>query len=273
MTNLEIKKKGYLIAVDLDDTLVTGFDKNDTKSLELLKEVAKYNYVVIATGRPLRSSIYYYNMLGLTTPIINYNGALVHHPYDKKFKKSYISVPKDWIIKIIDDNSFIKNIFCEIEDNIYLYKKQDELNPYLHLDGGILNVGSFKYTLPSDPNGAIIFSELGSGEAFQKYIDEEFKGKLLVRFWNCDDYSLCEVYNPLTTKGNGIKRIIDYYHIDKDKTIAIADGHNDIELFKEVKIGVAMANSHEDLLKIATYKTKSVQEHGVYEFLYEFFCK
>lgn len=270
---MEILKKNYLIAIDLDETLVTNFNNDDNKSLELLKEIAKYNYVVIATGRPLRSSLYYYKLLGLNTPIINYNGALVHHPFDPNFPKSYISVKKEWVEKIIDDNSYIVNIFCEIEDEIFLYKKQDEINPYLHLDGGKLHIGPFKDTLYGDPNGAIIFSTLGSGEMLEQYINEEFKGKLKIRFWGCENYTLSEVYNPLTTKGNGIKRIIDYYNIDFSKTIAIADGHNDIELFNEVNIKVAMGNSHPELLKMATFVTSDIHHHGVYEFLYEFFCK
>ena len=269
---MEIKKKNYLIAIDLDDTLVTGFDNNDTKSLDLLKEVAKYNYVVIATGRPLRSSYYYYKYLNLKTPIINYNGALIHNPTDPNFKKTYISIPKEWVSKILNDNDSIVNIFCEIEDEIFLYKEQEDINPYLHLDGGNLHVGDFKDILYSDPNGAIIFAKYDSGEKLEKYINTEFKDKLKIRFWYCENYSLSEVYNPLTTKGNGLKQIMNYYHIDKDKTIAIGDGHNDIELFDEVKIKVAMGNSNPELKKLATHITKSVNEHGVYEFLYEFFC-
>ena len=108
-------KKGYLIAIDLDGTLIQGFDNYDKLSFELLKEIAKENYVVIATGRPLRSSKYYYELLNLNTPIINYNGALVQHPLDKNFKKSMITVNKDDVIKILSDNKhLIDNIFCEI---------------------------------------------------------------------------------------------------------------------------------------------------------------
>ncbi len=35
---------------------------------------------MIATGRPYRASDIYYHELGLTTPIVNFNGAYVHHP-------------------------------------------------------------------------------------------------------------------------------------------------------------------------------------------------
>ena len=82
--------KGYLIAIDLDGTLVQNFDDYDKKSFEILKEVAKNNYIVISTGRPFRSSQPYYDLLDLKTPIANYNGAWVHNPNDIKFEKSFI---------------------------------------------------------------------------------------------------------------------------------------------------------------------------------------
>ena len=97
-------KNGYLITIDLDGTLIQGFDNYDKQSFELLKELSKNNYIVIATGRPYRSSKYYYDLLNLNTPIINYNGALVHHPKDKNFSKIMITVPKEIIIKVLNDN-------------------------------------------------------------------------------------------------------------------------------------------------------------------------
>ena len=87
------------------------------------------------------------------------------------------------------------------------------------------------------------------------------------------NYLISEIYNPLTIKANGIKQIIDYYHIPFEKTIAIGDGHNDIDMLNEVKYGVAMGNSHKLLLQEAKLITKSVSEHGVYEYLFNFFEK
>ncbi|MBO7535925.1 MAG: HAD hydrolase family protein, partial [Bacilli bacterium] len=45
------------------------------------------------------------------------------------------------------------------------------------------------------------------------------------------------------------------------------DGHNDIDMIKFARYGVAMGNSHSELLKVAKYKTSSFSESGVYEFL------
>lgn len=265
-------KQGYLIAVDLDGTLIQGFDNYDKKSFEYLKEIAINNYVVIATGRPFRSSKYYYDILNLNTPIINYNGALVFHPNDDSFSKRMITVSKETIIKIFNDNkNIISNIFCEIEDEIFLYREEKEINSYLHLDGGNLHIGDFEKILYDDPNGAICFSKKENEKILEEYIKDTFKGSLKIRFWDDENYCVGEIYNPLTNKGNGINKIISFYNIPFEKTIAIGDGHNDIELFENVNIGVAMANSHKDLIQCSKYVTTTVKEHGVYNFLKSFF--
>ena len=73
-------------------------------------------------------------------------------------------------------------------------------------------------------------------DILEDYINKEFNGTLKIRFWDDKKYTVSEIYNPLTSKGNGIKQIMEYYNIPKEKTIAIGDGHNDIELFQETNI-------------------------------------
>ncbi|MDD3171570.1 MAG: HAD family hydrolase [Bacilli bacterium] len=267
-------KKDYLIAIDLDGTVITGFDNYDKKSFALLKELSESNKIIIATGRPYRSSKYYHNLLGLNTPLINYNGALIHNPLDDKFPKYMITIPRNTLFEIIDKNrDILINLFCEVEDDIYLWKNDDLIKPYLHLDGGNLHVGELCEILPTDSNGAIAISCKGSEVRLQKFIDDNYKDILKIRFWDNDQFVISEIYNPSATKGFGLKLIADYYKIPKEKIIAIGDGHNDIELLQEAGISVAMENSHPDLLQTTKNITKTVQENGVYHFLYEFFKK
>lgn len=267
-------KRDYLIAIDLDGTLITGFDNYDKESFFYLKELSKTNKIIIATGRPFRSSKYYYDMLGLKTPIINYNGALVHNPHDINFPKSMITIPKEVLFDFIKKNeNVLDNIFCEIEDDIYLWRDTDFIKPYLHLDGGILHVGEISKILPFDSNGAISFSKRGSEKQLEDFINSYYSEILKIRFWGNENYVVSEIYNPTATKGVALKKIADYYHINKDKIITIGDGHNDIDMFKIAKYGVAMENSHPELIKYAKIKTKSVLEHGVYSYLKDFFEK
>lgn len=263
-----MKLKNYLIAVDLDGTLIKANQKADIKSLRLLRKLAKTNYVIIATGRPLRGSIYYYNYLKLSTPIINYNGALVQIPKSNKYPKKMITIDRFELFKFIKDNQDqIITIFSENEDDIYLYKDYEYVKYYLHQKGGNLTIGPLEENLKDDPNGAIVFSKAGSIDHLTDYVDKHFGNHMFLRCWLNKEIVISELSNISTTKESSLNEIIDFYNIDKNKTIAIGDGHNDIEMLKNVKYGVAMGNSHPDLIKNSTYITKDINHHGVYYFL------
>lgn len=263
--------KDYLIAVDLDNTLVYDFDKYDKKSFRILKRLAKTNKVVIATGRPYRSSKYFYDLLGLDTPIINYNGALVHHPKDENFKTHRVTIDKQILFDLIKDNEpILHNIFCEVGDDIYLYKETKEVIPFLHQEGGFLTIGALEETLKDNPNGAIVMTKNGSANELEKYIKTKYKDTLNIRFWHVDTLVVSEIYSPLTSKGNALKIVSNYYNIPREKIIAIGDGHNDIEMLSYANISVAMENAHPELVKVAKYVTSTLHENGVYKFLKQY---
>ena len=52
-----------------------------------------------------------------------------------------------------------------------------------------------------------------------------------------------------------------------DRTYALGDGENDIEMLETVDVGIAMGNCATKLLKAADEVTLSVLEDGVYEAL------
>lgn len=256
--------KGYLIAVDLDNTILSGLDKKDEESFEVLKILSKNNYIIIATGRPWRGSCDYYNYLGLNTPIINYNGAYVHHPTDEQFESTMITVDHKKIQEFVRNaKDYLVNIFCENKEDIYLLKETESIEPYIHREGGNLTIGDFDDILNFDTNGAILFTKPGSEELLEKYVKEIWNNEILLRHWFTTDTLVSEFYNPLTSKANALEKIRLYYNIPKEKTISIGDGHNDIEMIDFAHIGVAMGNSHVELLKHASYITKTVKNHGV----------
>lgn len=263
-----MKKEKYLIAVDLDGTLIKNFDQIDKKSFRLLKKLSKKHYVVLATGRPYRSTKEYYELLKLKTPIVNYNGALVHNPNDLSFPKHMGTINRNDLFKIIQDNKdIILNIFSEVEDDIYLWKQDETIKHYLHQDGGVLHVGEFEKILCENPNGAIIFSKKDSEEKLTEYVGNNFTNQFRIRFWESDDFVISEIYSYSTSKAVGLEHIMKYYNIEKQKTIAIGDGHNDIEMIEFVNKGIAMGNSHPELLKIAKNITHTIDNHGVYSAL------
>ena len=67
-------------------------------------------------------------------------------------------------------------------------------------------------------------------------------------------------------KGVGIRKILEYYHLEKEEAIAFGDGNNDIEMLEAVGTAVAMENTSEELKKIATDRCGHVSEDGVYHY-------
>lgn len=265
-------KRDYLLAIDLDGTLIKNFDEYDKVSFDYLKKLSKTNKIVIATGRPWRSTRYYYEMLELDTPVINYNGALVHNPQDPNFKKTMITIPRNVVIDLIQDlENVLINVFCEIEDEIFLWKDTPEIGPYLHADGGVLATGMMDKILYGNPNGAIVLSKIGSEAVLKNYLEKKYGNNLNLRIWSSENIVVSEVYSYLTSKGNALKDVAKYYKQPKEKIIAIGDGHNDLEMITYAGLGVAMKNSHPELLKLADQVTASLDEHGVYQFLKAFF--
>ena len=77
----------YLICLDLDGTLLTDDKTISPYTKKVLNELkTKGHEIMISTGRPYRASQPYYTELGMTTPVVNFNGAFVHHPHDFNFK-------------------------------------------------------------------------------------------------------------------------------------------------------------------------------------------
>ena len=64
-------------------------------------------------------------------------------------------------------------------------------------------------------------------------------------------------------KASAIKKITEKLNLNMDQVMAFGDAQNDIEMLKQVKIGVAMENGHESVKEAADYITKTNNEAGV----------
>ena len=265
----------HLIIIDLDGTLMLDFSHYDQETIDYLNKLTRDGHIImIATGRPLRSSFFVYQAIGLNSPIINYNGALVKHPFDDKFPKTDLRVEREDLVKIFNfANGKMINVFGEIHDDIYVLDYNEKIHDFLHVDGGVLHEGPLQETLPENPNGCLMFVNSDFVEDLQAYVKANFSDRLHSRYWSVGDYHVVEIYNIAVNKGAGFKQAIEYYNIDPKNTIAIGDGHNDIEMFDIANTSVAMKNSHKDLFSHATTVTDSVDNQGVLKFLKSYFEK
>ena len=263
----------YLILLDLDGTTLYDWQTLSSEVLQTINKVREKGHIVaIATGRPYRSSKVFYDLLNLDTPIVNYNGALIHHPKDHSFKEYNEFIPLEDVLKVFDAmDSYIDNAFCEYYEDIYLYKEDEAIMPLVHPEGGTLIIGSFHETLKTNPNGFIVLAKPGAHVEIEEYIDAHFKDVLNHRNWGGEYEQIIEIYTPKTCKGNAMKILADYYQIPIERTIAIGDGNNDVEMIRGAGIGVAMENAVDAVKEVAKYNTTSNKNHGVAAFLTKYF--
>ena len=70
-------------------------------------------------------------------------------------------------------------------------------------------------------------------------------------------------------KGNGIRKILEYYHLDPSQAMAFGDNHNDMEMLETVGTGVAMGNATQQLKDIADDVCGEASQDGIYRYCVE----
>ncbi|QHS21665.1 Cof-type HAD-IIB family hydrolase [Virgibacillus sp. MSP4-1] len=264
----------HLIALDLDGTLLSDDKVIRSKTKDTLRQaIEKGHIVVIATGRPQRASIQYYNELGLNTPMVNMNGALVHHPKDQNWDvvHSPMSIRTAQSIVQTSYDFNVPNVMAEIRDHVYLDKHDEEIMEIFHADFKEypVTVGSLKNTLEEDPTSLLISPREDHISELRSHLDEKHASVIDHRKWGAP-WHIIEIVRSGLSKAVGLKKIAHYYNIPKERIIAFGDEDNDLEMIDYAGIGVAMGNGIDELKSIANYTVKTNEEEGIAQFLDEF---
>ena len=265
---MKLKNK-YLIALDLDGTLLNNKKNISYLTLSYLKKLAKHgNIVILSSGRPIRALIGYYKQLKLKTPIICYNGARILDPNDSSFPTTNMSFDKDMVKNIIDSigKDIVISSMCETDDEIWVSEKDEFLFLFFWTKNMSLKVGNMSAILDKNPLTCIIkYVDTPENVEKIKSVVNKYDG-ISVRFWQSSNY--CELYYVSINKAKAVKQIAQYYNIEPDNIYTFGDADNDYELITEFKNGVAMVNSKKQLKSAAKFVTKKDNNHnGIAHFL------
>lgn len=64
-------------------------------------------------------------------------------------------------------------------------------------------------------------------------------------------------------KATAAVKVMEYYGLSMDESMAFGDGGNDVSLIREVALGIAMGNACDELKSVADYITTSVDDDGI----------
>lgn len=259
------KFDGYVIYTDLDGTLL-----NDDKEVcEKNKEAIEYfiNYggkFSIATGRAFEAAEKYIENINVDIPAIVFNGGAIYDCRNRKMlKQKFVEENKKEIVhKLSNDYDDLGiEIYCNTD--IYVYKNNGMSERPATL---LLNI---IYDMPDN------LFELNWNKILlvgrKEFMDEfqcEFKNMYGIDVIRSGDKFL-EIVPQNSSKGSGLKEIIDLYKLDKNKVIAVGDDMNDAEMLKESGISFCPENASNSVKRYANHITVNNNE-GVIASIVEF---
>lgn len=257
-----------LIALDLDGTTLNNQSQITAETARVLKRAeAAGNLVVIATGRPNRISVNYYHQLQLSSPMVNFNGGLIHIPDQQWTGERDSTIPRDLVFDVLKMKQDLPIQMIAAEGKNFLFADQ-----LADLDIGffpnqlrqeqILN----EKTLKTDPTSLTIFLD-NADQPYVKQILGEKYNNIEMNSWG-GDVNAIEVVHQGINKYAGVRYMANYFNIADQDIIAFGDEVNDLEMLTNVGWGVAMANAVPQVKAIANdVTTLSNDQDGLATYL------
>ncbi|TLS37848.1 Cof-type HAD-IIB family hydrolase [Pseudalkalibacillus caeni] len=262
-------KEPHLIAIDLDGTLLTDDKEISARTKGILFEARKQgHHVVIATGRPYRASHMYYHELNLDTPIVNFNGAFVHHPLNDSWGVHHTPLDLSTAKSIINTcREFdVKNVMAEVIDDVYLHNHDEYIiDSFFNRDTPV-QTGDLHRILKDDPTSLLIYPHEHQVKDLRHLLEHHHAEVIEHRVWAAP-WNVIEIVRTGLNKAVGLQKIADYLNVPKNRIIAFGDEDNDLEMIEYAGHGVAMGNAIDDLKSIADSITKTNEEDGIAHYL------
>jgi 5-amino-6-(5-phospho-D-ribitylamino)uracil phosphatase len=265
----EIMSNKHLIALDLDGTLLTDEKTISQTSKKVIQKAREQGHIVmIATGRPFRSSEQYYKELQLDTPIVNFNGAFVHHPTNHQWGTFHS--PMDFqvaheIVEALDTFRF-HNIIAEVIDDVYLHYHDEKLLEIFNIGNPTITTGDLRRYLTKSPTSMLIHAEEDHVKLIREHLSNVHAEVIDHRRWAAP-WHVIEIVKSGLNKAVGLKVAAEYFQIPQDRVIAFGDEDNDLEMLEFAGKGIAMGNGIDQVKSIANDITISNQEDGVAVYL------
>lgn len=267
--------KYKMVCIDMDGTLLNSKKKVTKYTKDILKKVhdEKGIHIVITTGRIYNNAAYYSNLLGVKSAVISGNGAYIKEGCSEKiiYKEILSTEQCKEILDLCSKFGVMPQIYTT--DHIYIYSRVYWLLSYILM--GRKAPENYKVTLKNirkehqwykviEDNADDIIKALiiNLDENKLNRIQQVIKEKLNLEVHKSSKYSL-EINSNGIDKGNGVKKLGEYYGIKKEEIICIGDNDNDISMIKYAGLGVAMKNGSENIKEVADYITDSNDEGGV----------
>ena len=239
-----------LIALDLDGTLkASGEGISERVAAAVGRALAAGAVVTIATGRMFRSTRPFALELGLSAPIICYQGALVGDPLSGRVLW-HRTMPLDLARRVIVEAraaGMHLNVF--VGEEYYVEDLSEVAERYSTVAGiPVHPVGDMLEFLDREPIKIVVRGDEAQTEDFVGHVRSVFGETLSV----CKSFpTFCEIGHPDALKSKALAWLAARLGVARQDTLAIGDSPNDIDMLEWAGLGVAIAGSAPEVVAAA----------------------
>ena len=252
-----------LVVVDMDGTLLLpGNTSIGELTISTLKKlISKRVLVVIASGRPYRSMVPFYNLIGCQGPMIVYNGMKIVSNNDPDFPEHSYPFNGEEVREYYKTiKSHIKGAAAESDEKLFVTEPDDYLDTFFPRRGMEQIIGPLDETIDGDVF-TFLMSLDPSEMPFAAKEAEKYQN-MLFRSWR--DVPVAELFYKGADKGHALKYIAAQYCIDPKDIYAFGDSENDREMLSFSGHPFVMKNATSKSLKESFPVTeKGNAEEGV----------
>ena len=259
-----------LLAIDLDGTLVNDRLEMDPRDVAAIKAATAAGVtVVLATGRMFTSSLRYAQPLGLTGPIINYQGAVVREIASGDiWYRCELTVPmQQRVLAFAEPRDWHVNAY--VDERVYTARARPEADLYARVAMVPYEVvGPLSKWVRRDSTKMVLV-DLDPADVPKRIAELTPWMGDVGRVTRSLDWFV-EVVNPQVSKSRALAMVADRLGMAQAEVCAIGDNLNDQDMVSWAGLGVAMGNAPEALKAVAKYVTGRIGEAGVAQVIERF---
>lgn len=265
-----------MIYVDMDGTLLNSKKEISDKNRSIIKALGDKGIIFgIATGRIYPAAKAYAKELGINSPIICCNGALIVDPRNDNpvisNKLSGDTVKK--VIQIAKENSVYYHYYTK--DTIYAEEEKFIAKYFKEFSKDKPEDEKVKTVISAD-----IIDNVDELEIYKVGIFVDDSEQSIIMTKKIKEIEGISAYKSLDNlfdivpdgvdKGSALEQLGELLNVKREEIMAIGDNENDINMLKYAGMGIAMENSEDQIKEISDYVTSNNDEDGVYHGIVKF---
>lgn len=236
-----------LIALDLDGTLLTrGNSVSDGNAAAVREAVAAGVHIVFATSRWYMLAKRTADALGVTSPIICHNGAMIRSPIDDA-RLLELAIPagaaRD-IAAICDERRYESMV--TVDDVTYMISKRPDIDPKRLPPSMVLTERLHDHVV----DGAEGFLAFGQDavDGLRGALGNRYDGVLNIAWGYSETFPpYVNIVHAAADKGRALRIVCDHVGVALAEAMAIGDAAPDLEMMRVAGVSMAMGNAPDDV--------------------------